>query len=209
MSDERRRDERRGDAERGQGRAGRDEGYGYGGAGEGYGYGGHGPADRGGRGRAGSVYDPGELEGYGYGGGDRGPGSSFGSAQGAARRTDDDRGFLARAGDEIASWMGDEDAARRQAEDGPHRGKGPRGYRRADSRILEDVNDRLYDAPHLDASDVEVTVGDGEVTLSGTVPSRAAKRDAEECAEAARGVRHVQNNLRVRAEGTADASGRR
>ena len=36
-----------------------------------------------------------------------------------------------------------------------------------------------------------------EVTLTGTVDSREAKRRAEDCAEAISGVKNVQNNLRV------------
>jgi hypothetical protein len=55
---------------------------------------------------------------------------------------------------------------------GPFAGRGPKGYRRSDSRIREDVCDRLTDAPFLDASDIDVTVTDGEVTLSGTVHYR-------------------------------------
>ncbi|HYF53542.1 MAG TPA: BON domain-containing protein [Salinarimonas sp.] len=86
--------------------------------------------------------------------------------------------------------------------DGPHRGKGPRGYRRSDPRILEDVSDRLMDDPHVDARSIEVRVEDGEVTLDGTVGSRWEKRRAEDLAETVSGVAHVQNNLRVR-ENTA------
>jgi len=85
------------------------------------------------------------------------------------------------------------------ASSGPHRGKGPKGYVRADVRILEDVNDRLSDDGRLDASDIEVTVEAGEVTLNGRVASREDKRRAEDLAEQASGVKHVQNNLRVRA----------
>jgi osmotically-inducible protein OsmY len=100
-----------------------------------------------------------------------------------------------RAGDEIASWFGDEAAeARREAD---HRGRGPKGYVRADARIEEDVNDRLTDDPEVDASDIIVAVKDREVTLDGTVHSRAAKRAAEDCADSVSGVVHVQNNLRV------------
>ena len=40
----------------------------------------------------------------------------------------------------------------------------------------------------LDASDIEVQVKNGEVTLTGTVPDRWAKRRAEECAEKVMGV---------------------
>jgi len=83
-------------------------------------------------------------------------------------------------------------------DDGEHRGKGPRGYQRADERILEDVNDRLNDDPRLDASDIEVSVQSSEVTLSGEVSSRADKRRAEDCLEGVSGVTNVQNNLRVR-----------
>lgn len=50
----------------------------------------------------------------------------------------------------------------------------------------------------LDASDITVTVSGGEVMLEGQVESRQAKRAAEDCAEGCSGVKHVQNNLRVR-----------
>ena len=109
-----------------------------------------------------------------------------------------ERGFFERAGDEIASWFGDEEAQRRRQRDAGHRGRGPRNYSRSDERIREDVSDRLSDDHHLDASDIVVSVSGGEVTLDGTVDSRAAKRHAEDLAESCSGVRHVQNNLRVR-----------
>ncbi|THV11688.1 BON domain-containing protein [Rhizobium rhizophilum] len=111
-----------------------------------------------------------------------------------------DRGFVDRANDEVASWFGDEVAARRREMDG-HRGKGPRGYRRSDARILEDVNDRLADDPAIDASDIEVTVEDAEVTLGGHVTDRWEKRRAEDCVDRVSGVTHVQNNLRIRISG--------
>lgn len=113
----------------------------------------------------------------------------------------EDRGFFERAGDEVRSWFGDEDAERRRDRDmreaGMHRGRGPKGYQRSDARIMEDVNDRLTDDPHLDASEIEVSVTGREVTLSGTVNSRFEKRHAEDLAESVSGVTHVQNNLRV------------
>ncbi len=76
-------------------------------------------------------------------------------------------------------------------------GKGPKGYARSDERIREDVCDRLTDDPSLDASNIEVKVTDGEVTLSGTVDSRSARRHAEDLSEDVSGTRHVRNNLRV------------
>jgi osmotically-inducible protein OsmY len=144
--------------------------------------------------------------------GRRGYGDDFGwsdysrreRGQSGERYRDTERGLMDRASDEISSWFGDEDAAKRRQED--HRGKGPRGYRRSDSRIEEDVNDRLSDDPAVDATDIAVTVADGEVTLSGEVDSKYAKRQAEDCADSVSGVLHVQNNLRVRRPGTNSAS---
>ena len=134
---------------------------------------------------------PGRKRTFGYDGGYAGT---------PDRRNDGDRGFLDRARDEVSSWFGDRKAGqRREADD--HRGKGPRGYRRSDARILEDVNDRLSDDPALDASDIEVSIDNGEVTLSGQVTDRWEKRRAEDCADHVSGVTHVQNNLRVRVSG--------
>lgn len=112
------------------------------------------------------------------------------------------RGFLDRASDEIASWFGDEDAARRREMD--HSGRGPEGYTRSDERIREDANDRLTHDWGIDARKISVSVASGEVTLDGHVDSRHAKRRAEDIVDAIPGVRHVQNNLRVEAlrEGT-------
>jgi len=90
-----------------------------------------------------------------------------------------------------------DDRGRESGMSGPHRGRGPKGYIRSDERIHEDVCERLTEDRFIDASDVEVAVKDGEVTLSGTVASRGLKRRAEDLAELASGVRHVQNNLRV------------
>jgi hypothetical protein len=81
---------------------------------------------------------------------------------------------------------------------GIHRGKGPRSYRRSDERLKEDLNDRLYDDPFLDATDVEVNVRDGEIILTGTVEDRREKRRAEDIAEAISSVKNVENRLRVR-----------
>jgi osmotically-inducible protein OsmY len=112
-----------------------------------------------------------------------------------------ERGWWDRTTDEVRSWFGDEEAERRRRIDeireGRHRGRGPRGYRRSDDRIKEDINDRLTDDPYLDASDIEVSADNGEVILTGTVESRTAKRRAEDIVEAVSGVTNVQNNLRV------------
>jgi osmotically-inducible protein OsmY len=106
-----------------------------------------------------------------------------------------DRGFFERAGDEVASWFGDEDAARRREQD--HTGRGPGNYTRSDERILEDACDRITDDWRVDGTHVQVTVAKGEVTLDGTVSTREQKRRAEDCVDHISGVKHVQNNLRI------------
>lgn len=87
---------------------------------------------------------------------------------------------------------------------GPNVGRGPKGYRRSDERITEDVCERLTWHGDLDASAIEVHVENGEVTLEGTVESRQAKRIAEDLAESVLGVRDVHNRLYIAcpAEGT-------
>ncbi len=77
-------------------------------------------------------------------------------------------------------------------------GQGPKNYVRADERIREDACERLAYHPYIDASDIEVFVNDGEITLRGTVDSRMVKRAAEECVEHVRGVKDVHNQLRLR-----------
>ncbi|HEX5602942.1 MAG TPA: BON domain-containing protein, partial [Pyrinomonadaceae bacterium] len=67
-----------------------------------------------------------------------------------------------------------------------------------DERIKEDVNDRLSDDYYVDASDIEVAVSNTEVTLTGTVNSRADKRRAEDIADSVSGVTNVENRLRVK-----------
>jgi hypothetical protein len=79
-------------------------------------------------------------------------------------------------------------------------GRGPRGYRRSDTRIEEEVNDALTVSPYLDATDIRVTVSRGEVSLDGEVRDRHSKRLAEDVAAGVRGVADVQNRLRVRAD---------
>jgi hypothetical protein len=80
---------------------------------------------------------------------------------------------------------------------GAFAGRGPKNYKRSDPRIQEDVCDRLTADPQIDASEIEVSVQDGEVTLDGCVDDRSIKRAAEDCIEALPGVIQVHNRLRV------------
>ncbi|MCK6592183.1 MAG: BON domain-containing protein [Polyangiaceae bacterium] len=81
---------------------------------------------------------------------------------------------------------------------GQHGGRGPRGYKRSDERIREDICDRLMQHDDVDASDVEVTVSSGEVTLQGTVESRQMKHLIEDVIDAVQGVQEVHNQIRVK-----------
>lgn len=86
----------------------------------------------------------------------------------------------------------------RETGSGPHVGKGPKGYRRSDDRIKEDCCEQMRDHDGLDASEVDVTVQGGEVTLAGEVSDRRSKRMAEDCCEGIAGVTDVHNQLRVK-----------
>jgi hypothetical protein len=88
------------------------------------------------------------------------------------------------------------------------RGRGPRGYERSSDRIYEDVCEWLTEEDELDASDIEVDVDKGIVTLRGTVPDRQQKRRAEDIAERASGVRDVRNHLELESAMLDDLSQR-
>ncbi len=160
----------------GQGSSGQGT-YGQGGYGQGsYGQGGYGQGSYG----QGS-YGQGAYGQRGYGRGVSGQGGNFGQGGlGGAAQYGIDGGY---------------------GQQSQHAGRGPKGYTRSDDRIREDVNDRLTEDHDVDASDIEVQVQNGEVTLTGTVAQRSDKRRAEDVAEMVSGVKHVQNNLRVKLSG--------
>lgn len=88
---------------------------------------------------------------------------------------------------------------------GPYAGRGPRGYRRSDERIRDEVCERLTRDALVDATDIEVRVRGGLVRLEGTVQDRAQKHRAEDLAADVSGVVDVENGIRVR-RGAPDAS---
>ena len=215
-----------GSAQRGYGDQGRYGGQGYGGQGYGgqgdrnQGYGGEGSTGRsyggyGGQGWRGSEGGDAQAwrreQGYGGQGGYGGQASGGGYGQqrygGQQGQGGQNRGFA--GGNPQVEATSDGDAQRGwrsmfggdQGRMGEHRGRGPKNYSRSDDRIREDVNDRLSDDSWLDASEIEVEVKSGEITLTGTVQSREDKRRAEDLAEQVSGAKHVQNNLRVQPSG--------
>lgn len=78
-----------------------------------------------------------------------------------------------------------------------HSGRGPRGYRRGDSRIHDEICELLMRDDQIDASEVEVSVVEGDVLLTGTVENRDLKHLAEDIAYRVAGVLDVTNQLRV------------
>lgn len=113
----------------------------------------------------------------------------------------EDRDWWDRATDEVSSWFGDDDAERRRRMDkmqGPHSGKGPKGYTRTDEKLKDEINERLYHDSHIDASDIEVTVLNGDVTLTGMVESKLIKRRIEDIIELIPGIKDVENRLKIK-----------
>lgn len=78
-----------------------------------------------------------------------------------------------------------------------HFGKGPKGWRRSDDRIKEEVNLALFVDHVVDASDMEVHVENGVVFLRGNVFNRAMKKAAERSVERLVGVVDVVNELKI------------
>lgn len=91
---------------------------------------------------------------------------------------------------------------------GGHRGVGPQGYVRSDERVRDDVCERLTLHDAIDASNIEVGVTGGVVTLSGDVPERYMKHLAEDAVVDTVGVKDVENALRVRAGGATATDAR-
>jgi hypothetical protein len=90
-----------------------------------------------------------------------------------------------------------------------HAGKGPKGYRRPDERIWEDVCEALLNHPEIDASEIEVEVKDGIVIFKGKVESRLIKRMAEDLVEDIAGVTDVQNDLHFHHNSNGNGNGKK
>jgi hypothetical protein len=137
-----------------------------------------------------------EREGF-FGIGDRdrwGDDDRWGGGQGersvyrAGYGGQEDRGFFEKMGDRLREGF------RRI-------GSGPKGFKRSDERIREDVSERIARS-WINAEEVEVLVQDGEVTLTGTVQSREHKRAIEDIADDVFGVKEVHNQLRTSQPGS-------
>ncbi len=67
--------------------------------------------------------------------------------------------------------------------------------------VYERVCEALYQHHDIDASQIIVSVKNGEVTLSGKVPDRNMKWTAESCVADVSGVRQINNELKVSGSG--------
>ncbi len=76
-----------------------------------------------------------------------------------------------------------------------------------DERLRQDIADELDFEPSIDATDIEVAVAGGIVTLTGHVRTCSEKVTAIDIVESIRGVREISNGIEVRPMGadvTAD-----
>jgi osmotically-inducible protein OsmY len=89
----------------------------------------------------------------------------------------------------------------REPRGGGGRGRTSRGYTRPDDRIRDDICGHMTGDSHLDASEIEVKVEDGEVLLSGSIADQSERRRAEELTAGISGVKNVRNGLRIRLHG--------
>lgn len=76
--------------------------------------------------------------------------------------------------------------------------RGPKGFKRSDERLKDDIAERLMYQHDIDLSDVSLDVRDSKVTLEGTIPERWMRFAIVDVAESVIGVESVENNLRVR-----------
>jgi hypothetical protein len=95
-------------------------------------------------------------------------------------------------GERSRSWAGRAGAFFSGRDEAPRRRRGP-----SDRVLWAVIVEWLEDERGLDLRDLEVLVENAEVTLNGTVRRKVDRRRIEDVADI-QGVRHVQNNLRVR-----------
>jgi hypothetical protein len=110
----------------------------------------------------------------------------------------------------LGDWPGTPTAASRAARpaagtEARYRGVGPRGYRRSDARLHEQVCEQLLLDPYLDAAGIVVRVSKGRVRLSGTVPNERML-DAAVAAASSVAAGAVEAKLQVAAGASARPS---
>jgi osmotically-inducible protein OsmY len=104
--------------------------------------------------------------------------------------------FPIEEGDVVMTW-GEGRQPERRKPGGSFTGQSPQFHRRSDDKIREEIWELLTNNADLDASEVELHVESGEVTLTGTVDSRDARWLTEDLVTSVSGVREVNNRLKV------------
>ena len=95
------------------------------------------------------------------------------------------------------TWGEGRSGSERRKPGGSQAGRGPQLHRRSDDKIYQEIWELLTNNPDLDASEIELHVQSGEVTLTGMVDSRDAKWMSEDLVTSVTGVREVNNRLKV------------
>lgn len=95
------------------------------------------------------------------------------------------------------TWGEGRGGSERRRPGGSQAGREPQFQRRSDDKIYEEIRELLTNNPDLEASEIELHVESGEVTLTGTVESRDAKWLSEDLVTSVTGVREVNNRLKV------------
>lgn len=94
--------------------------------------------------------------------------------------------------------MRDDQREKRSDPSRAYRGTALTGSDPEDRRIFDEVQGLLAEDTDLDAGEVDVSVENGRVTLEGSVGGRIARERVEELTDSVKGVREIENNLRVR-----------
>jgi len=95
------------------------------------------------------------------------------------------------------TWGEGRSGSERRKPGGSQAGRGPQLHRRSDDKIYQEIWELLTNNPDLDASEIELHVESGNVTLTGMVDSRDAKWMSEDLVTSVTGVREVNNRLKV------------
>ena len=95
------------------------------------------------------------------------------------------------------TWSESRGGSERRKSGGSQAGRGPQFQRRSDDKIYEEAWELLSNSPDLDATEIQLHVESGEVTLTGTVENRDAKWLTEDLVNSVTGVREVNNRLKV------------
>lgn len=77
----------------------------------------------------------------------------------------------------------------------------PKGYVRSDERIFEDICECLMRDREVDTSQLRVSVHEGVAVLQGRVACRRDRTRIDQVAASVRGVREVDNQLRIESDG--------